>query len=136
MEPFFQDTIPLPDLGVFGESCALFFALLIGHALADFPWQGEYLARFKNRHHPGQDIRGHSETVWPYVLTAHALIHAGVVWLITGSFFLGLLEFVLHWVIDLAKNEGWSNFHIDQGLHVATKVLIVVLLVWAGGSIP
>jgi hypothetical protein len=107
-------------------------ALLIGHCLADFPLQGEYLAVFKNRHHREEDSEKH-EVVWPYVLTAHALIHMGAVWVITGSFILGLLEFVLHWVIDFAKCEKWTNYHIDQALHVLCKFVYLVM-VWIMGA--
>lgn len=106
-----------------------FFWLLVGHALADFPLQGDFIARGKNRHvkptyiPPGQT----PQTIWPYCLSAHALIHAGFVAAITGSFALGLAELVLHWLIDFAKCESWTGIHSDQALHVACKILWVLL---------
>lgn len=101
----------------------LFFKLLIGHALADFPLQGDHLARFKNYHNtpiapPGQNV----QTIWPYCLSAHALIHGGAVYIITGSLWLAVAETTLHWVIDFAKCANWTGIHADQALHVACKL--------------
>ncbi|BCX49536.1 hypothetical protein HAHE_34440 [Haloferula helveola] len=108
-----------------------FFALLIGHAVADFALQGEFLAVAKNRHAELSKFFGESPApkgIWIYALGAHSLIHAGAVWLITGSVALGLLEFVLHWVIDFAKCEGWTGFKTDQFLHVACKIAYAVMI--------
>ncbi len=109
---------------------ALLFALVIGHALADYPLQGKFLAIRKNRHikplEYGADV---PPNIWVYCLSAHSLVHAGAVWLITGSAALGFAEFVLHWAIDFAKCEKWTNFHQDQGLHLLSK-LAYVLLLW------
>jgi len=99
------------------------FLLLAGHALADYPLQGDFLAKGKNRHTPiVLDL-----TLWPHCLTAHSLIHGAVVYLITGSVLLGLFETVAHWIIDFGKGEGWYGFHTDQGLHVGCKLLWWVL---------
>ena len=65
---------------------------------------------------------------WPYWLSAHALIHGGAVWLITGNMSLGLIEVILHWIIDFAKCEGWTNIHIDQLLHMICKAVYVWLI--------
>ena len=102
----------------------IFFALIIGHALGDHPLQGEYLAIYKSRHKkPGPAItNGDTSSVWVHCLTAHALIHAGVVWLITGSPVLAVAEWVLHWLIDFFKAENKINLHTDQILHLLCKV--------------
>jgi hypothetical protein len=102
----------------------LFFALAIGHALADYPLQTEFIALGKNHRLPPERIPGglgETRGVWVHCLTAHCLIHAGVVWLLTGSVLLGLVELVLHWIIDFLKSEGWTNLHVDQFLHYACK---------------
>ncbi len=108
----------------------LLFALIIGHALGDFPLQSEFLARGKDRH----DNRGYPDTppktLWIYCLSAHALTHAGIVWLITGSALLGLAEFFLHWLIDFSKAERWLNFHTDQWTHMGCKLVYAILAVW------
>jgi hypothetical protein len=40
------------------------------------------------------------------------------------------VEFVLHWWIDFAKCEKWTNFHQDQGLHLLSKLAYVAALFW------
>ena len=100
-------------------------ALLMSHAIADFPLQSDFMAKGKNRHvmpsfiPPGQK----RQTTWPYVLTAHALVHGAGVWLVTGVWWLGLAETVAHWLIDFGKCENWYGIHQDQGLHILCKVI-------------
>ncbi len=102
------------------------FALAIGHAIGDFPLQGEYLATGKNRRFL---IRLQDPSrpphIWVSCMAAHCLIHAGFVWLITGSPLLGLVEFVVHWGIDVAKCNGLTSFNQDQILHVVCKTAYV-----------
>lgn len=94
----------------------MLFWLLVGHALADYPLQGDFLAKAKNRLAP---IAG---VPWWQALSAHALIHAGFVSAVTGSLWLGLAEFVAHSLIDDAKCRGRLTFNQDQGLHVLCKL--------------
>ena len=108
------------------------FYLIVGHALADFALQSGDMAKGKNRNifvdplglPPGQKPM----VIWPYWLTSHALIHGGAVSLITGIWWLGLLEFVVHWGIDFAKCENWTGIHTDQALHVVCKLVWVALI--------
>ncbi len=100
----------------------LFFELLLGHALADFVLQSDTMATSKSRHFRSAVDRGNGFPPWYYWLAAHSLIHGGVVYLVTGSWALGLAEIVLHTVIDFAKCEHKINFHQDQALHVLCKV--------------
>lgn len=116
----------------------LFWALLLGHALADFPLQGEFLAVGKDRHADLASITGGKiwpKNMWLYCLTIHSLVQAASVWIITGSVVYSLIEFVLHWIIDLAKNEELTSFYTDQGLHIACKVLYAVLIAY-GVTLP
>ena len=107
----------------------LLFALVIAHAIADFPLQGAFLAQGKNRHLANSEFQGEEPRfLWVYCLTAHSLIQSGGVWIVTGSFALALIEFVIHWVLDYAKCEGWTNFHVDQMAHVGCKVVYVAIL--------
>ena len=110
----------------------LLIALVMGHMLADYPLQGAFLAQTKNRHGKPPDLPGEASPVrglWVHALTAHALIQGGAVWIITGSFTLGMVEVVLHWLIDFAKCEGWFGYHTDQALHVLCKALYTALIV-------
>lgn len=102
----------------------MFFALVIGHAVADYPLQADFLARGKNHRAalPG--------VPWVICLSMHALVHAGAVWAITGSAALGLTEFAAHVVIDYGKCDGWYGdgeraFWTDQALHVLTKAVLL-----------
>lgn len=114
-----------------GTAAVFFIALVIGHVLGDYPLQGRFLAVAKNRHADVTSLfdgdlppRG----LWIHALTAHSLIHSGIVWFISGSLTLGLVELVLHWVIDFAKSEKWTNFMVDQLLHVACKAGYAALI--------
>lgn len=113
-----------------------FFLLLAGHALADFALQSPWMAQAKNRNRkvdpatipPGQT----PQTIWPYVLTAHALIHGLTVALILGhvvGIYCGIGETVAHWVIDFGKCENKYGIHMDQALHVFCKVAWLVVFV-------
>ena len=105
----------------------ILFYLIAGHALADFALQSDNMAKGKNRHtfvDPNSIPKGQKVmTVWPYWLTSHALIHGGLVGIITGIWWLGLAETAVHWAIDYTKCENWTGIHTDQGLHVACKVV-------------
>lgn len=108
----------------------LFLKLMVGHAIADFWAQSDALAKMKNRNRdsasfcpPGQK----PQTVWPYALTAHALMHGAAVWVITGSMWLGLAETVAHWLIDFGKCENWYGIHADQAMHAGCKAFWVAL---------
>ena len=104
--------------------------LLMGHALADFYLQSDAMAKGKNRHRepvgipPGQK----PQRIWPYWLSAHALIHGAAVFVVTVSISAALIEVGVHWLTDFGKCENWYGIHFDQLIHVATKVLIWVWL--------
>lgn len=98
----------------------LFFWLLVGHAVADYPLQGDFLARGKNHKAPLPGVP------WTQCLFWHALMHAGAVALVTGYVSLGIAELVAHLAIDYTKCHGLTGFHQDQFLHVVCK------FAWAG----
>jgi hypothetical protein len=97
------------------------FWMLVGHALADYPLQGDWLSKAKNQTLslvPG-------EAIWPGALACHAAIHSGAVMLATGSWALAACEFVAHALIDHTKCAGRLTYNQDQALHVVCK------LIWA-----
>lgn len=111
---------------------ALLFALLVGHAVADYPLQGDFLARGKNHKLPIPGVPFYQ------CLLAHAVMHGGMVYALTGQLWLGLLETALHTVIDWAKCQGLFGigaraFNIDQALHVVCKVAYAAWLNFALG---
>ena len=101
---------------------ALFAAFIVVHALADFPLQGDYIAKQKARRHADNN------SVWIVALTAHCIIHAGGVWLVSGSLALGCVEFVLHALIDIGKGEEKFGLVADQLMHVACKLTYALVL--------
>jgi Protein of unknown function (DUF3307) len=112
----------------------MLFYLIAGHFFADYPLQSDAIAACKCRKSIHPAAKG---VPWFYWLTAHCIVHGAVVGMIlrwygvpehlaTG---LAVAEFVVHWVIDLAKCEKWFGIHVDQGLHVLCKLLWWILLV-------
>ena len=110
----------------------LLFELLCGHAIADYALQSEFIANNKNRHMipKGYDpkLHGPKQTIWPYVLTAHALIHGVLVLLITNNLYLGMIETLSHWIIDFGKCEKKYGIHTDQWLHIGFKISYIFFL--------
>lgn len=98
------------------------FLLMIGHAVADYALQNDFMAMAKNH---TTDL---GKVYWKWVLPSHGLIHAGFVYFFTGSFVLGLAEFVVHTITDYLKCDGKISFSMDQWIHVGCKVLWIVLL--------
>ena len=97
------------------------FALLVfAHFIADYPLQGDFLAKGKNRLQPIPGI-----PFW-HPLTAHTVIHGGFVGIITGSLWLGLAETAVHWITDDAKCRGKISYNTDQAIHIICK------LIWVG----
>lgn len=98
----------------------LCFLLLVGHAICDYPLQGDAVAINKNRN-AKTELQKH--VPWYYWLASHALMHGGVVALITGSVSLGVAETVAHFLIDFGKCEKLFDIHVDQLLHIICKLL-------------
>lgn len=104
------------------EAITMFALLVAAHALADYPLQGDFLSKAKNRLSPIPGVP------WYQALFAHATIHAGFVGVVTGSLALGLAEFSIHAITDDAKCAGRITYNQDQAIHIGCKVLWVVLL--------
>lgn len=113
---------------------AMLWWLLVGHAVADFWAQSDALAQMKNRNRPNTRVPPGQKpmVIWPYALTAHAVMHGAAVAIVTGSVVLGVAETAAHWVIDFGKCENWYGIHVDQALHGVCKVAWLLLLV--GGA--
>lgn len=106
----------------------LFAMMLIGHALADYALQNDFMARAKNHRAPLPGV----PPLFP--MAAHCLIHGGMVWAITGSSMLFAFEVGAHWAIDRTKCDGHLTFGQDQFLHIVCKAAFAfAALAW---SIP
>lgn len=115
---------------MFESAATIFFLLLCGHALGDFALQTDWVAANKERPKPGAH---QSPTVWPYLLIAHSLHHGLFVFLVTQKLSLGIAETVVHALSDLGKGERIYGFHVDQALHIGSKVIWTLFVVknWA-----
>lgn len=96
--------------------------LWMAHFIGDFGLQSDRMAREKC---PGQDVT----LSWGWWLSAHAAIHGFLVGAITGLPLLGLLEWVVHFLIDLGKCRRLFSLAVDQALHLTCKALWVALIV-------
>jgi hypothetical protein len=114
MQPMFNTHSPV----------ALLVLLIMAHFVADYPLQGEFLAIQKNPWLP-QDKKF---APWYQAMTAHCFIHAGFVFLITSNIWLGLAEFVVHFITDIKKCWGNITYNEDQFLHIACKVVWVIVI--------
>lgn len=113
------------------DTTHLVFMLIAGHALGDFALQNEWIATNKNRHFRlslSSEMQQSTQVIWPYLMSAHALIHGMIVYMITQRLSLGIAETVVHWITDFAKCEKWFGFHTDQLIHVLCKLLWVYLM--------
>ncbi len=95
---------------------ALLWWLVVGHAAGDFWLQSDTVAKCKN-----QRTNPMPAVPWYYWLGAHALMHGGIVALVTGSITLGVLETITHAGLDWMKCEGRTTIHEDQAWHLVCK---------------
>lgn len=107
---------------------ALFFQFLVGHALGDYVFQRDIMATSKSRHAEIYKTAGPGFPAWYYWLVSHALVHGGAVFLISGSALLGIIETVLHAIIDISKCEHWIGVNVDQALHIFCKIAYVYVI--------
>lgn len=104
---------------------SLFFQFLVGHALGDYVFQRDIMATSKSRHAKIYESASPGFPGWYYWLGSHALVHGGLVFLISGNWVLGVIETVLHFIIDYSKCEHWISLNVDQLLHILCKVAYV-----------
>ena len=103
----------------------LFALMVAAHALADYPLQGDFLAKAKNHTAPVTGVP------WYQALMAHSAIHAGFVGVITGSIWLAIAEFSIHTATDYAKCDGRISYNTDQAIHIGCKAVWAVVIVTA-----
>jgi hypothetical protein len=104
----------------------LLFWLFVAHAFGDYVFQTDVMSREKRR---SSETELQKIVPWYYWLSAHALVHGGLIAAVTGSVVIGILETVAHWVIDFGKCEGWYGMKTDQLLHVLCKVMWFSIIV-------
>lgn len=121
----------MASLGFSGFS--LFLVLCFGHCLCDYPLQSDKIARGKNpalmEAATAEETKQEKEEkiAWAYWMAGHAGTHALAVSLLTGNAWLGLAEFVAHFLIDWGKCRGLFALGVDQGLHLGCKAAWTLL---------
>ena len=95
----------------------ILIALIAAHALADYPLQGDFLSKAKNRTAPIPGVP------WWQAMGAHSVVHGAAVALSTGIWWLSFLEAAIHWITDDAKCRGKIGFNTDQAIHLICKAV-------------
>ena len=104
------------------ESLNLLILLVLAHFVCDFVLQSDRMAVEKI---PGCDYTLH----WSWWLGSHAATHGLAVALLTGIPLLGVMETLLHAIIDWLKIRDRFTLVFDQSLHLLCKLAWVVLLI-------
>lgn len=109
----------------------IMFLLLVGHAVSDFALQPSIMAKLKSRHNKPDWIPDGQKYVptWFFWLSAHGLIHGGMVFLITDIVWLGIAEVISHMFFDFLKCENVTTPYWDQYYHFMTKVIWALMWV-------
>lgn len=103
---------------------SLFLTLLLFHFLLDYPLQGDFLAKAKNRTNPIPHVP------WYQAMFAHTAMHGIAVGFITGVPLFAFLEMVIHWITDDMKCRGELTYNQDQAIHIICKVIWTFGTVW------
>lgn len=114
------------------QAIILFAILLLCHFLADFPLQGEYVAKNKS------PLSGTPE--WRYILFSHGFIHGGLTLIVLLYFgvvpmialVVSGIEVALHCWIDARKCRLNLTYLEDQALHILTKAAIALITLTEG----
>jgi len=106
----------------------MLFWLIAAHFIIDFPLQGDTVALQKS---PYTNNALSKQVPWYYWMTAHSLMHAAGVLMITGSLEMAALELWFHWSIDFGKCGKWYGIHVDQALHILCKLFYF----WVTGGV-
>lgn len=102
--------------------CHLLFMMAAAHAYADFALQDPWHSGVK---YPGNGA-GYP---WRVALACHGLIHGGLVALITGHWWIGVMETVAHTAIDYGKSRKCYGSTSDQLAHIVCKIIWIVIAI-------
>lgn len=89
--------------------------LLMCHLIGDFVLQSSAMAEGKQ-----PSSKSYINSIW--WLTAHGATHGLLVIVVTGVPLLGLLELILHCLIDYGKCKKIYSFETDQFFHFICKI--------------
>jgi hypothetical protein len=123
---------------------SLFDWLLVGHLVGDFLLQTNSMAKYKAQswtwmlRHVGLYL-----AVMVIVLGAYSLSHPVPLWVLAlALLFIGATHivldrrgFTLGWMrlIGITSDLGWLTIVVDQVFHLLVLVVVVQVMIWAGG---
>lgn len=107
----------------------LFLLLVLLHYLADYPLQGDFMAKAKNAYAPIPGVP------WWQAMLAHSFIQGGMVAIATESVLLGAGEATVHFIADHMKCAGYLSYSQDQAVHIGCKLAWAWAVVHAAGGI-
>lgn len=96
----------------------IFLLLVLGHFLADFGLQNQYVA----------DNKAPGKPYWWWCMSAHCSIHSLMVFAFTGSIVCCSIEFFAHFIIDCLKCRKVIGYNLDQTLHILCKAAYVAMI--------
>lgn len=116
-----------------------FMVLWFLHALADFAFQSDAMAKGKNWKQEdknkdqwinelGRDPKLFKKC-WFWWLSAHGLIQGGLIYLVFGNIWIFIIEAISHFTLDFVKCAEKTNPHQDQVLHISLRVIYTIVLV-------
>lgn len=108
----------------------MFLALLFFHFIFDYPLQGDFISRAKNRLNPIPGVP------WKQAMFAHGFMHGFAVWIVTGLWTLAILELFVHMIVDDLKCRNLLTFNQDQFIHIVCKAIWVYLAYTLYPEIP
>lgn len=117
----------------------LIICLIFSHYLCDFALQSSYMAKMKSKLNDVKQKLANDgmygdqvyQMTWFYVLSAHAIIHGGVVYLLTGYVEFFFITMITHGIIDKLKTSYKTNIHQDQFLHHLVILIEALIACWS-----
>lgn len=119
----------------------MLFLYVAGHSLADTALQKHDMGGGKNRHNPIDMSKvpvGQKPLNLAFMWLLHHILIQGLIvtfisYFITRNIILstslGMVEFVLHGLIDFGKCESWYNPYVDQSLHIISKIFYITIII-------
>jgi hypothetical protein len=128
---------PIPSVATYmlAETLILLVIFQLKHLVADYIFQTKYmLGKFK-------------DTSWVLPLSAHALVHGSITFAIIASYIgifngvlIGLIDFIIHFVIDrlkviasrkvtIDKPKFWIALGVDQMCHHLTHYSFIFIVI-------
>lgn len=93
------------------------FYLIASHFVCDYPLQSDFIAIGKN---PEKGI--YNGVPWYWIMAGHSFTHGAGVALATNNVWLGIIETVCHFFIDVAKCVRLTTINEDQLAHIGCKL--------------